>query len=147
MQNKQELLSVITLLAFGVFLILYSLLGLEIGTPRRMSVGFFPLVLGILLVVISGLMAFTYDRARVTKILIDWRACGFVSVAMIVFGLTLRPLGLLPAVMLLCVIASLASRYFHLKTALIVGATVGILTYTLFVVLLDVQLPLIGGWL
>ena len=86
-------------------------LGLELGTAFRMGPGYFPLVLAVLLIAArrrhprSGDCASRASRSAP----IAWRGMLFILPAPIIFGLTVRGLGFVPAIFLTALIASFAS--------------------------------------
>ncbi|MDN6883508.1 tripartite tricarboxylate transporter TctB family protein [Variovorax sp. CAN2819] len=122
-----------------------------IGSGARMGPGYFPLVLGILLViggaiVIFGALKFnTPDGDPMGRI--AWKPLVLIIGANLVFGLLLGGLptlgvpamGLLIAIYALVVIASIAGPRFSLKTSLILATILAIGSYLTFIVGLSLQ--------
>jgi putative tricarboxylic transport membrane protein len=84
------------------------------GSAARMGPGYFPRALGALLVVLGVLLAarsLVIDGAPFESF--SMRPFLVLSAAIMIFGLLLRPLGLVIAVIILVVVGSLAGRSFR----------------------------------
>jgi hypothetical protein len=137
----------------AIFLVLGGLfalgaLGLELGSAFRMGPGFFPLVLAAALMGL-GLLSIAGSLGAPSRpfTAVPWRGLVLILASPVVFGLTVRGLGLLPSIALVVLIASFASRKMSAPLAL--ALTVGL---TLFCVLvfgigLKLPIPLLGPWL
>ena len=101
----------------------------SLGTPAEPGAGFFPLILGTVLMVLGALVLFkalTLEADGGHPLgPIAWRALALIVLAVVVFGVTLPRLGLLVATALLGLIASLASAGWRWRAALV---TVAVLT-------------------
>ena len=121
----------------------------DIGTPLRMGPGFFPLVLGGILVVlgvsiaVKGLVA--GEGGDVGPV--PWRALVLLLAAILFFGFTVRDLGLAPALFVSVLLAALAGRGVRIVPAVVIAAGLTALSVLIFVVLLQLRLPLVGPWL
>jgi len=124
-------------------------LGYELGTPLRMGPGAFPLLVGAtvaglgLAIVIKGLIA----GEVVSFGSIPWRAVAVVTLAVLFFGLTVRRLGFVPASAVTALLTTLASRRVRLLTVVAVAAGLTVASTLIFVVGLQLRLPLWGPWL
>jgi len=131
-------------LAFGLGALAY-----EIGDPLRMGPGYMPLVLGILLVglgigvVIKGLLAGEGDAIGG----VDWRAIALIVAALLFFGLTVRGLGVAGALFGATLLASLARARTTPVEAVVIAASLTVLSVVLFIFILQLRLPLTGPWL
>jgi hypothetical protein len=121
----------------------------DIGTPLRMGPGFFPLVLGGILVVLGALIAVTgYIAANGSEIgTIPWRALVLLVGSLLVFGFTVRDLGLVPALFVSVLLATFAGRGVRLVSALVIAASLTVLSVLIFVYALQLRLSLLGPWL
>lgn len=123
-------------------------LTLEIGSAFKMGPGYFPLVLSGLLVLLGLIvMAKSVNMPPETIGTVPWRGLVLILAAPVIFGVTVRGLGLLIALPLAIVLAASASR----RTGLVAGAAL-VTGLTVFCVLvfsygLGLPLPLIGHWL
>ena len=99
------------------------------GTLAEPGAGFFPLILGTVLMVLGALVLFkalTLEADGGHPLgPIAWRALALIVLAVVVFGVSLPRLGLLVATALLGLIASLASAGWRWRAALV---TVAVLT-------------------
>ena len=141
-------------LGAGVIFIAIGLLfgvgatNLDLGTALRMGPGYFPLILAALLVVlglaivVSGLGHTAPDRLAV-----PWRGLVLILAAPVVFGLTVRGLGLAPALALVALISAFASR--RMSVPLAVGLSLGLTAFCVLVFSFGLGLPLrlFGPWL
>jgi hypothetical protein len=136
-----------------IFIVIGLLFGVgamhhELGTALRMGPGYFPLVLAGLLValglaiVVHGLGHSTPDRLTV-----PWRGLVLILAAPVVFGLTVRGLGLAPALALVALISAFGSH--RMSVSLAVALTVGLTVFCVLVFSLGLGLPLrlFGPWL
>jgi hypothetical protein len=125
----------------------------NIGTGARMGPGYFPLLLGIFLAVLGGLITFysliehTEDGEPVGAF--AWKPVVFILGANIVFGILLAglprfgipPMGLIAAIYALVIIAGKAGDTFSLKESLILATVLSVGSYLAFIMLLKLQMP------
>ena len=122
------------------------LAGYSMGTPARMGPGFFPFYLGVILVALGLLIAWTglrthaNDPGLVEKF--HWKPILYVLGAVVVFGLLLKPIGMLLAGVVLVVGASLGSAEFNFRRILILAIVLSIFCALVFVVGLKLPIPL-----
>jgi hypothetical protein len=124
-----------------------------IGTGARMGPGYFPLALGVLLVILGSVITFkalvveTFDGERIGAF--AWRPLIFIILANLVFGaligglpsIHLPPMGLIAGIYALTFIACLAGDKFNLKEAIVLGTILAIMSYFAFIKLLNLQFP------
>lgn len=120
-----------------------------IGSLERMGPGLFPLVLGVLLVVLGVAIAIGRPDAEDVQPLTapPWLGLVLALSAVVVFGLTVRGLGLVPSIFITALLASLASRRNSPPVAFLIAIALTVATYLIFVVGLQLNLPLLGPWL
>lgn len=125
----------------------------EIGDAARMGPGYFPLMLGGLLVLLGA--AITVKSFSATTSGSDpvgafaWRPLIFILLANVLFGVLLVGLpsvglpamGMFVAIFVLTMVASLARREFSFKEAAIQGVVLAVGSYLVFVVGLNLQFP------
>ncbi|HET9457527.1 MAG TPA: tripartite tricarboxylate transporter TctB family protein, partial [Candidatus Limnocylindrales bacterium] len=121
----------------------------DVGSTLRMGPGYFPLVLGGLLVVLGGIIAVRgfveEDAAPFGSV--PWRALLLVLGAVVLFGLTVRGLGLVPSIFLASMLSAFASERTGVIGALVIAAGLTTICILVFVVALSLRLPLLGPWL
>lgn len=121
----------------------------DIGTPLRMGPGFYPLVLGGILVVLGVSIAVKGFVAGEGGDIgtVPWKALVLLVGAIIFFGLTVRDLGLVPALFVTVLLAGLADRGARVIPAVVIAASLTALSVLIFVYVLQLRLPLVGPWL
>jgi len=116
------------------------------GWIERMGPGYFPTALGWLLcvfgawVMLRGL--FTGERVKGEW---GWRPLGLITLAIVLFGFSMEKIGLVPALVLLFVITSLAGRDFRWKEVLILAVLMSAFAASVFIYGLKLPYPLFGG--
>lgn len=147
-------------LAGGIFIALGLAFALgarsyELGTALKMGPGYVPFVLGGLLallgigVIVDGLRLARLSEEdtpteQAPRAGLPWRAIALMSVAFLVFGAGVRPLGLVPVLLLTTFLAALADRSTSLLKALLIAVALTVACVVIFVVLLQLRLPLLG---
>jgi len=123
--KSQDAVSGLLFLAVAIYVSVAALLGLDIGGLDQMGPGFFPLALGIILGVIGVLVLLGAKPDQDEQLPVNWRAIILIGGAPIAFGMTVRTLGLVPALLISVAMATLASGAIRpLRAALtIVGVT------------------------
>jgi hypothetical protein len=120
--------------------------GYDMGTPARMGPGFFPFWLGIILMVLGVVIAALSLRpSRDTDVAFPrfhWRPILWVLGAVVLFGVILRPAGMLAAGFLLVFIASLGSQSFRPVATLVLGTALVSFCALVFVGGLKLPIPL-----
>lgn len=137
-KNKEDFLSGLMFIGFGLAAVVISR-GYPMGTTMRMGPGYFPTVIGGLLILIGAVvlvvsLATHSDAERSTGF--AWRPLILLSIAFAAFGISMEVLGLgfIPSLVVLLFTATLAGKEFRwievaiLMTVLIVAA-VGIFIY------------------
>ena len=147
-RSPKDVLAGLTFLGFGVAFALGAL-AYDIGDPVRMGPGFFPLVVGVLLALLGVVIVVTRSTEPDEEPLTapPWRAGVLILGALLVFGLTVRGLGLVPALLVTALLASLASRETSPPWAVVLAVALTLLSIAIFVVALSVRLPLVGPWI
>lgn len=119
----------------------------DAGTARQMGPGYLPLVLGLLLGgfgVFSVVSSFFGEPETAEPL--ELRACALILLATALFGILIRPAGLLVSTFILVIVAGAAYRsrrpipLFLYAIALAVGCVV------VFPWLLGQQIPVLGSW-
>ena len=139
--NPKDFLAGLLFMAFGLAALVLSG-DYTIGTAARMGAGYFPRVLGILLLGMGALLALRGFRASAEERPVwHWRPLFIILLSVGAFILVGERLGLVLASVILVLIASFASEEFNWKEALVSGAIQGIVAVVVFVYGLSLPLP------
>jgi putative tricarboxylic transport membrane protein len=144
--NTQDIGAGVIFIAIGL-LFGAGALHLELGTALRMGPGYFPLILAGLLVALGlAIVVKGLGRSAPDRLTVPWRGLVFILAAPVVFGLTVRGLGLAPAIALVALISAFASR--RMSVSLAVGLSLGLTVFCVLVFSLGLGLPLrlFGPW-
>ncbi|GLK69280.1 tripartite tricarboxylate transporter TctB family protein [Hansschlegelia plantiphila] len=122
-------------------------LDLPMGSALRMGPGYFPMALALILAAL-GLIIVIKGLGRAPSPIggVPWRGLLFILLAPLVFGLTVRGLGLAPSMALVAAIATLASARAGMKLA--AAMTLGLTLFCVLVFSYGLGLPyaLFGPW-
>jgi hypothetical protein len=147
-RDLKDILAGLIFIAFGLAFAVMAT-SYEIGSTLRMGPGYFPFVLGCLLVLLGGFITAKGFLAGDGEAIgdIPWRPVGLIIAAVLFFGFTVRGLGLVPSVFVTALVSGFASRRTSLVVGLLVTVGLTILCILVFVVALRVRVPLIGPWI
>lgn len=154
--GKQQLLSFVIVECIGIFAVLHGMT-YRIGSLSNMGAGFFPVVIGALMMItgvaillssdpetdsdgedgpLPGVMQVLRQRARPLLL---------VLVAVLSFIVVGQRFGLVPGTFLLGVIASFADKKNSIKNALAIAVFLTFLCVAVFIWFLNVPFPLFGA--
>jgi hypothetical protein len=97
--------------------------GYPVGSAMRMGPGYFPVVLGALLILLGawiGLRAFRSHDWQ--PIVWGWKPLAWITAAMLLFGFLMPRFGLIPALAVMFPVAAAAGRDFRWKEVLVLTA-------------------------
>jgi hypothetical protein len=115
----------------------------NLGTAARMGPGYFPRILGILLVVLGAIIALRGIKIPGPPVPAwKWRPTLVVLGSVVLFGLMVAKIGVAISTVVLIVASSAASHEFRAKEAIIAGVLLSALAVGVFVVGLNLQLPI-----
>ena len=150
-KNASNFWSGVMFIAFGLFFVGFAR-QYDMGTAARMGPAYFPTVLGLLLVVIGALVAFTglkkepgeghgaVDRFHFKPLLL-------VLGAVVAFGALLRPGGLIVALAALIFISSFGSGEFKWKEIVPLAAGLVVLVLAVFIWGLGLTIPVLPAFM
>ena len=136
----------ILFIAFGIGAVLISS-DYPMGTAGRMGPGYFPMVLGGLLVLIGLITlgrSFFIKGEPIGKVPV--KEIILVMAAVLLFAFTVRGAGLVPAVFVLILLSSYASSKFRLFPMLAMATGSAVFCWIAFVYLLGLPLQAFGTW-
>jgi hypothetical protein len=142
------------ILAGGIFIAIgvafaTGSLSYDVGSPLRMGPGYVPLILGIalsglgILIIVKGFIA--GDGGPIGEV--DWRAVVMIVAGLLFFGLTVRGLGVIGALAGASFLAALARSQTSVREAAVIAVALTALSVLIFIVALQLRLPLVGSWI
>ena len=148
-RNQRDFGAGIMYMVIGLFFAIIAT-NYPMGTAAKMGPGYFPFYLGILMSLLGLLVAVKAFGAKAAIESIpkfNWRIMAQITGAVVLYGLLLPRLGFLIAVVVLVFVAASASREFTWKGTAINAAFLVTFTYSVFVVGLKLQFPLLPAFL
>jgi hypothetical protein len=145
--NRKDLLGGALILVLGLATA-FQATRYDIGSLRRMGPGFFPLALGVILMV-TGMLIIAASRRAVTgpaavRLPPEWRGWICICAAIAAFIVMGRYGGLLPATFAIVFISALGDRHNSLRTAVLLALSMTLICLVVFWWLLQLRLPLFG---
>ncbi len=132
-KNQKDFWAGVMFILFGGF---FAGFGTQytFGTAARMGPGYFPTVLGILLIALGILVAVTGLSKKNTEEKVDrfaWDVLGLIIGSVVLFGVLLNPLGLIGSLLVLILVSSYASHEHTWKAS--IGNSVVLISLCMFV--------------
>lgn len=146
-RNPKDLWTGVLFIAVGLAAIVF-VRNHQMGTAMRMGPAYFPTMLGLLQVLIGiavmlrALVRPGLPLGQFSPVKIAW-----VLGAIVLFGLLLRGLGLIIAIIVIVVLSAYASKNFRWPVALALAVGIAICSAILFVLLLGIPIPMVGTWI
>lgn len=115
----------------------------DLGTLRRMGPGMFPMALGLGLALFGGLlMVPAFFRPGIRPHIRVWTPL-FVLTGVAAFALTIRPFGLIPAILAVTIISSFAELRVRPVSLTLLCAALCLMSWLTFHVGLGLPIPLV----
>jgi hypothetical protein len=130
-------------IAFGGFAVAWSMTHYQMGTAVRMGPGYFPTMLGGLLVVLGLavlLVSLAADGPPVPKF--HYRPLLLISLGCVAYGYLMKPLGLILATVALVFISAFGGHEFKWKEVLILSVILVLFSVLVFVKGLTLPFPI-----
>ena len=147
-KSLRDILTGVIFAGFGLAFAIASL-GYDLGTPLRMGPGYFPLVLAVVLIALGLAIAgkALVDVGAEPLGAIPWRGLVLLLAAPVIFGLTIKGLGLAPSLFVTALMSAFASRRTPLSVAVLLAALLTLFCVLIFVYGLGITVPVFGPWL
>lgn len=144
----KDILAGSVFIGFGLFFAIVSTT-YEVGSPLNMGPGYFPLVLGGVLVLLGAAIVVKGFVAGEGEAIgpVPWRAAALIVAAVVFFGITVRGLGLVPSLFIATLLTAFAGHRTGVIPAVVIAGGLTILCVLIFVVGLQLRVPLIGPWI
>jgi len=151
--SRDDLLSGAIFIAIGAAFALTSA-SYELGSLLKMGPGYFPMVLGIILVAFGTAIVLTSVIGTLRRGShpvgeseggIPWVRGALVLAAIMLFGFLVAPVGLVPALLVATFLSALAGHGTSPKGAAVIAVGLTVMCVVIFVVVLQLKLPLFVG--
>lgn len=143
--NRSDLVCGGLFLAIGLFFALQAWLNLPIGRAFQMGPGYFPIVLGGLLMALgAGIALGAVGKPTQSLGVFSLRGTGLVVAAVLFFAVTVRPLGMLPALLVSTMLAAYSTKQATFRSAMVLSILLTIFNIGLFIYALRLPYPVFG---
>jgi hypothetical protein len=117
------------------------------GTTMRMGPGYFPTVLGGILL-LFGIYVLARGLRSGDKVKGEWgwKPLALVALSIVLFGLLLDRVGMIPATVVTLIVAAAAGREFRWKEVILLAAAMTAFSVAVFSYGLKLPYPLLGGY-
>src|SRR6266496_1698092 len=141
-RHPKDFFAGLLFVAFGIAAITIGS-NYTLGTAARMGPGYFPRILGILLIALGGALVVRALRLNGPPLPgWKWRPTVIVLASVALFGMIVNYAGVVLSTILLIVAASAASHEFRWRESLVAGVVLAALAVGVFVIGLKLQLPI-----
>jgi hypothetical protein len=140
-RNPRDLASSLVVFAAGLFFIVNGL-NYAMGSAARMGPGFYPVLLGVIAVILAVILLVPALTREGHLEPVAWRPFLAVSAAIAAFALTLRSFGIAPAIFATVIVSAMADRTARPLSTLAVAAAIVGGTWLVFIKGLGIPLPL-----
>ena len=147
-RSQKDFVSGLMFVAIGIFFASIATT-YNMGTAAKMGPGYFPFWLGVLMAIIGAIITMQSMRPKKEKDSIakwDWPSLLWVLGSVVLFGLILKPMGLIVSLILLVFISALASHEFHWKGTVINAVILNVIAYVAFVWGLSLQFDVLPAF-
>jgi hypothetical protein len=133
---------------FGVAVAAHSLSAFSIGTLSQMGPGFFPLTLGVVLILsgvaiaVKGHLSAPRTTKEATRHPPEWRAWFLICLGIASFVVLAKYAGMVPATFSIVFISAFADRKNNWRQALFLALAMALVSVVVFWWALQIQLPL-----
>lgn len=143
--NVAELVGALCVLCLGVAVIVIAR-DYPMGSLSRMGTGYFPMILGVLLLLAGVMLIFEVARSpQQVAVHIPFRPILMIGLGIITFAYLVESAGLVPATCALVVLGSLAESPFRPFTVACIAVVMSVIGVLLFVKALGLPLSAFGG--
>ena len=143
--DYRDLLAGAILIIVGLSVAIFATAEYEIGTPRQMGPGMFPVALGYLLAILGVAImgpALFRGGAPLHNEVRPLLAC---LVGILLFALTIERVGLLVAIFALVLCSAMANKEVRIKSALLLATCLALMGVAIFVWGLGVPMSIVKG--
>ena len=134
LRSNQDFFAGLMFIAFGAGAVIISLENYPVGTSFNMGPGFFPILLGGILICF-GVYVMLRGVFSGVKIEGAWgiRPLALITLGIVVFGFLMDRMGMVPALVALFFISALGGHEFKAKEVLILTAVMTAVSWAIFI--------------
>ncbi len=141
-RHPKDFFAGLLFISFGIAAIVVGS-NYTLGTAARMGPGYFPRILGILLIGLGSALSLRALRLNGPPLPgWKWRPVVIVLCSVALFGMIVNYAGVVASTIFLIVASSAASHEFRFRESLVAGVVLAALAVGVFVVGLKLQLPI-----
>ena len=146
--NLKDLAAGALFVAIGAFFTLNAWFNLAVGSAFAMGPGYFPILLGLVLIGLGLAIVLSGTRTPASPFgAVSWRGVSLVTASILFFALTVRGLGMAPALGGATILAALSTNRNSPTFAVVVSLCLTTLSILIFVYALRLPYAVIGPWL
>ena len=146
LRNNRDLIAGLLFIVLGGLAVVLAR-DYPFGTTVRMGPGYFPTVLGVILLLFCVyVLARGLRSGDKVKGEWGWKPLALISLSIVLFGLLLDRMGMVPATVVTLVIAAAAGREFRWKEVILLAAVMAAFSVAVFSYGLKLPYPLLGGY-
>jgi len=141
-KSPQDFWAGLMFIAFGVFFLIWAIIHYQMGTAVRMGPAYFPTMLGGLLAVLGAIVllgSLAIEGPPVPPF--AFRPLILISVACVLYGYLMKPLGLVGATAALVFVSAAGGHEFNWKEVTILYVILILFSYFVFVKGLTLPFP------
>jgi hypothetical protein len=146
LRNNKDFLAGLVFVSIGVLAIAVAR-NYPFGAAMRMGPGYFPTVLGGILILLgTWVMARGLRSGEKVKSEWGWKPLALVALSIVLFGFLMR-FGLVPALVAVFFVSAYAGREFRFREVLLLTAVMSVFAVAVLLYVLKMPYPLIAGFL
>jgi len=147
LRNNKDFLAGLLFIAIGLAAVIVAR-DYPFGTSMRMGSGYFPTVLGGILVLLGAwVMGRGVRSGEKVKGEWGWKPLALIALAIVLFGFLMARLGLIPALVAVLFASAAAGREFRLKEMFVLAVVMSVFAVLVLLYVLKMPYPLIAGYL
>jgi hypothetical protein len=144
MHLHRDIVAGLLFVGIGAFALLAAR-GYPVGTAMRMGPGYFPVVLGWLLIALGALVGLRAARRRDWHpVAWSWQPLAWITLSIVLFAFLMPRLGLVPALVAMFPVAAAAGREFRWWEVSVLTFVMTAFAGAVFVYGLKLPYPLLG---
>jgi len=147
LRNNKDFLAGLLFIAIGLAAVIVAR-DYPFGTAMRMGSGYFPTVLGGILILLGAwVMGRGLRSGEKVKGEWGWKPLALIALAIVLFGFLMARLGLIPALVAVLFASALAGREFRFKEVFVLTAVMSVFAVLVLLYVLKMPYPLVAGYL